>query len=408
MVAISLSPNTEADDVRLAWRILFKPWLWRDKNIVSLVEQQLSHHLNHHPVVLTSSGRAALFALLKAYNIGAGDEVIIQAFTCLAVPAPIKWAGATPVYADIVPPTYNLDPADVRRKITSKTKAIIIQHTFGIPGPVNELKQLVRENNLILIEDTAHALGASYHGQPVGTLGDAAFFSFGRDKTLSCVFGGAISSTDDNVINKVRKTQSELKDPPLIWIKQQLLHPILFSIILPLYFKANIGKAMLVAFQRLGFLSKAVEPQEKIGDPPRHFTYRFSGALAHLLANQLAKLERYTKHRQHLSHTYQTALASHPGLPHPIDDTKPAWLRFPLLVGIPKELHRKAKRQHILLGDWYNSPLSPGDCHLESFDYQPGSCPKAEKASKQIINLPTYPRMTDEETHRVIKLVSKP
>lgn len=406
MTTISLSPNTEADDVRLSLRMLFKPWLWRQEKIIPEAEQQLSRHLNHHPVVLTSSGRAALFALLKAYNIGTGDEVIIQAFTCLAVPAPIKWTGATPVYTDIIPQTYNLDPADVLRKITNKTKAIIVQHTFGIPGPINELKKLAEKNNLILIEDCAHALGATYHGQSVGTLTDAAFFSFGRDKTLSSIFGGAVSSNDKNIINRVRKIQSELKAPPLIWIKQQLMHPILFSILLPLYFKANIGKVLLVAFQRLGFLSKAVEPQEKIGDPPGHLDYKFSGALAYLLVNQLAKLERYTVHRRRLSHTFQTALASHPGLPKPIDDTNPAWLRFPLLVGVPKELHHKAKKQQILLGDWYNSPLAPGDCHLESFDYHPGSCPQAEKVSKRIINLPTHPRMTDEEIHKIIKLIN--
>ncbi|MFH1353892.1 MAG: aminotransferase class I/II-fold pyridoxal phosphate-dependent enzyme [bacterium] len=406
MNLISLSPNTEADDIRLAWRILFKPWLWRKSDVTSRAGQQLSRHLNHRPVVLVSSGRAALFALLKAYNIGAGDEIIIQAFTCLAVPAPIKWVGATPVYADISPQTYNLDPADVRRKITDKTKAVIIQHTFGIPGPVGELKKLAKENNLILIEDTAHALGATYHGQPVGTLGDAAFFSFGRDKTLSCVFGGAISSTNNNIINKIKKNQSELKNPPLIWIKQQLLHPILFSLILPLYFKANLGKILLVVFQKLGFLSKAVEPQEKIGDPPQHVTYKFPAALAYLLSNQLTKLDRYTTHRRLLAHTYQTAFINHPGLPRPLDDTKPAWLRFPLLVESPDKIHRVAKQQHILLGDWYNSPLVPADCDLESFGYQLGSCPQAEKASRQIINLPTHPRMTDEETHKIIKLIN--
>lgn len=408
MIATSLSPNTEADDVALAWKILFQPWLWRNANIISQAEQQLSRHLNHHPVVLTSSGRSALFTLLKAYDIGAGDEVIIQAFTCLAVPAPIKWTGATPVYADITPPTYNLDPADVRRKITNKTKAIIVQHTFGLPGPVDELRQIANQHNLILIEDCAHALGATYHSQPVGTLGDAAFFSFGRDKTLSCVFGGAISSKDTNVITRARKLQSEFKNPPLIWIKQQLLHPILFSFILPFYFQANIGKALLVAFQKLSFLSKAVEPQEKLGGQPKHLDYRFPGALAYLLQNQLAKLERYPAHRRRLAHTYQTALASHPGLPHPLNDTQPSWLRFPLLVENPDKIHQAAKQQHILLGDWYNSPLAPSDCDLESFNYQPGSCPRAEKASQQIINLPTYPRMTNEEAHRVIKLVTQP
>jgi len=405
-IAISLSPNTEPDDIRLAWKVLLSPWRWTGGDMVSQVEQQLSRKLNHYAVVLTSSGRSALKALLTAYGIGAGDEVIIQAFTCLAVPSAIKWTGATPIYADIIPQTYNLDAADVSRKITNRTKAIIVQHTFGIPGPLDELRQIARKGGLILIEDCAHALGTTYHGQAIGTLGDAAFFSFGRDKTLSCVFGGAIASPDTKLINKIKQQQCQLPNPPLIWIKQQLLHPILFSFILPVYFRANLGKIMLVASQRLGLLSRAVAPEEKVGGQPKHIAYRFPNALAYLLANQLTKLERYTNHRQRIARTYQTALASHPGLPHTPDNTQPAWLRFPLLVDNPRQWHNQAERQHILLGDWYNSPLAPMDCHLPAFDYKLGSCPQAENTARKIINLPTHPRLTNEDVYRVIKLVN--
>lgn len=405
-IAISLSPNTEPDDIRLAWKVLLSPWRWTGGDIVSKVEQQLSRKLNRRAVVLVSSGRSALKALLTAYGIGAGDEVIIQAFTCLAVPAAIKWVGATPIYADIIPQTYNLNTADVSRKITGQTKAVIVQHTFGLPGPLDELRQITKERGLILIEDCAHALGATYHGQMLGTLGDAAFFSFGRDKALSCVFGGAIASPDTNLINKIKQQQSQLPNPPLLWIKQQLIHPILFSFLLPLYFKASLGKILLVACQKLGLLSRAIEPGEKIGSQPKHIAYRFPSALAYLLANQLTKLERYTIQRQRLARTYQTALASHPGLPHVPDNTQPAWLRFPFLVDNPPKLHSRAKKQHILLGDWYNSPLAPIDCHLQSFDYKLGSCPQAEDTARKIINLPTHPRLIDEEVYKIIKLVN--
>lgn len=405
-IAISLSPNTEPDDIRLAWKVLLNPWRWTGGDIVSKVEQRLSRKLKHRAVVLVSSGRSALKALLTAYDIGAGDEVIIQAFTCLAVPSAIKWAGATPIYADIIPQTYNLNAADVNRKITNRTKAIIVQHTFGLPGPLDELRQIAKERGLILIEDCAHALGATYRGQTLGTLGDAAFFSFGRDKALSCVFGGAIASPDTNLINKIKQQQSQLPNPPLLWIKQQLIHPILFSFILPLYFRANLGKILLVAGQKLGLLSRAVAPEEKIGGQPKHVTYRFPSALAYLLANQLTKLERYTTQRQRLARTYQTALASYPGLPRVPDNAQPAWLRFPLLVDDPPALHSQAKKQRILLGDWYNSPLAPPDCHLPAFDYKPGSCPQAEDTARKIINLPTHPRLTNEDVYRVIKLIN--
>ena len=120
--------------------------------------------------------------------IGEGDEVLVQAFTCVAVPNSVLWAQATPVYADI-DATLNIDPIDVEKKITNRTKAIIVQHTFGIPADMDALVALAKKHNILLIEDCAHSLGATYKGKKVGTFGDAAFFSFGRDKVVSSVFG---------------------------------------------------------------------------------------------------------------------------------------------------------------------------------------------------------------------------
>jgi len=409
-ITISLSPNTESDDVRLAWRVLLQPRLWRNTDIIARLEQQLSAKLNQRSVILSSSGRSALYTLLQAYGIGRGDEVILQAFTCIAVPAAIQWTGAKPVYTDIAPATYNLDPACVRQAVTRQTKAIIVQHTFGIPGPIDELRSLTNEHNILLIEDCAHALGATYHGQPVGTFGDAAILSFGRDKTISSIFGGAIVSADANVITKARELQSKLRQPPLLWIKQQLVHPILINLILPLYFKAHIGKALLVLFQQLGFLSKVVDATEKQGRQPPHLSYQMPGALAYLLQNQLAKLDRYSEHRRRLAKTYRTALEKkYPKtiLPTPFPDTNPSWLRFPVLVDNPERLHAKAKEHHILLGNWYDSPLAPADCNLETFGYRPGSCPKAEATARQIINLPTHPSLTEQQAQVVIGLLAK-
>jgi len=403
-LAISLSPNTEPDDVRTAWRVLLQPWLWRRTDIVDEVEQHLSDHLNNQPVVMTSSGRSAIYQLLTALGIGSGNEVIIQAFTCLAVPAAIQWTGAKVVYADIDPQTYNLNPVDVQAKITSQTKAIIVQHTFGIPGPIAELKDISAQHNIKLIEDCAHALGATYQGQPVGTLGDAAILSFGRDKALSCVYGGAISSSDKNVMVKVQQQVNQLKPAPLIWIEQQLLHPILFSIILPIYNTANLGKVLLVACQKSGFLSKAIEPAEKQGAKPAHVGYRFPGSLAYLLKLQLNKLNRYTTRRRDIANIYRAALSNEQNT-NSSPDNDSSWLRWPLLVEDPKQLHLKAKQRNILLGDWYDEPIVPNDGNTETFGYRPGSCPNAEAVAKKVINLPTYPRLTDQQVKQVINLV---
>ncbi|MEX1112813.1 MAG: aminotransferase class I/II-fold pyridoxal phosphate-dependent enzyme [Candidatus Andersenbacteria bacterium] len=404
-IAISLSPNTESDDIRQAHRVLWHPQTWKDTTIFAEVSSALSAWFGGVSVALTSSGRQALYDLLKATGIGQGDEVIIQAFTCIAVPEPILWAQATPVYADVIPYTYNLDPASVSERITEKTKAIIVQHTFGIPGPIQELQAIAREHNLLLIEDCAHALGGTYNNQPLGTFGDAAILSFGRDKALSSVFGGAVISRNQQLIHTIHKYAQDRRYPPSRWIIQQLLHPILFHILVSLYFTGGMGKVGLVLAQRLGLLSKAVATEERSGRRPDHFSYRYSPALAHLLHLQVHKLKRYTQRRRDIAQRYIDELKETVTLPSVPEGGSPNWLRMPIGVKDTKKLRRLALQQEMMLGDWYDAPLVPSGSSLSTFKYMSGSCPNAEEAAKHVINLPTYPLLTDKQVDHVIELV---
>ncbi len=419
-IAISLSPNTEAADIQLAWKVLLHSALWTDEDILFQVEMAIAgifgpvlDHVSDHEsvkrryVALTSSGRQALHDLFVAAGIGSGDEVIIQAFTCIAVPASIQWAGAKPVYADISENTFNIDPNDLRKKITPRTRAIIIQHTFGMPAPIDQIKVIAADYNLLLIEDCAHALGGSYKDQPLGSFGDAAILSFGRDKVISSVFGGAVVSHDGNLIESVRQQQHNRPYPPRRWMVQQLLHPILFhSVILPFYFTSGVGKAILVASQRLGLLSKAVEKKEKMAAKPSHFIYRFSPALAFLVNRQLQKLDEFNERRQEIVDQYVAKLSRNGvKLPTVPEHSIPVWLRFPIRVDEPKKLHAAAKEKNILLGDWYDSVLVPKDSNLSSFGYKTGSCPRAEAAARHVVNLPTYPSLTNSQVKEVIDLV---
>jgi perosamine synthetase len=408
-IAISLSPNTLPADVAMAWQVLWHPSTWSDQDILTRVESAISERSGYRSVVLTSSGRQALYDALRAVGVGRGDEVIIQAFTCIAVPATIVWTGAIPIYADVDGSTYNVDPAAVQRKITNRTRAIIVQHTFGIPGPINELQAIARKHDLMLIEDCAHALGSQYLKQPVGTFGDVAIFSFGRDKMVSSIFGGAVVSSRQDVMDFVRKEQHNRPYPPPWWVIQQLKHPLWFYyIILPFYFTAGLGKVVLVTAQALRLLSKAVTSQEKKGRMPAHLQHRFSPALAHLLDVQLGQLDAMTRHRQQIANQYTNELAgSSADLPIVAEGSTPAWLRFPLMVDDANSMHQAARSRSMLLGDWYNAPLVPGDCSLEAFHYEPGSCPVAEKIAKHVINLPTYPALTDEQVDKVVAFVKQ-
>ncbi len=346
MISCALSPNTEADDVWLAFRLLFAPWKWKRGNAVHYVEQKLGG-------IACNSGRSALLAILKAFEIGKGNEVIVQAFTCVAVPNSVRWAGASAVFADI-DNTYNMDPKDFEKKITHKTKAVIVQHTFGIPARVEEIIAIARKHNIRVIEDFAHTMS-------IPMKGDAAFFSFGRDKVLSSVFGGVAVGVN------VKKYQKNLEYPSYGWIAQQLFHPVAFAIILPLY-RIGIGKVILVGLQKLHFLSFPQISEVK----------KYPNALAILLLNQLKKLDRFTAQRSHASKVY--------GKEFP-------FLRFPVLVDDPRATIQKFKKHGILLGNWYHNVVDP-----TPVGYRKGSCPNAEKIAAHIINLPTRISVSDAES----------
>ncbi|MBI3251536.1 MAG: DegT/DnrJ/EryC1/StrS aminotransferase family protein [Candidatus Andersenbacteria bacterium] len=404
MIYTSLSPNTQPDDIALAWNVLLHPNRWHGQIASQKAAQTLSMHTGGSFVVFTSSGRSALEILLRALGITAGDEVIMQAFTCIAVPEPVLWRRARPVYADILPRQYTMNPDDVAKKITKKTKAIIIQHTFGMPAHSEAVKQLAASRNLFVIEDCAHALGSTYKNQPLGTFGDAAIYSFGRDKCLSSVFGGAIAVKNTGLLSNIQTIARTYKPAPASWVAQQLLHPVIFNAALSLYGKFGLGQGIIYLSQQAGFLSKAVTQAERLGSRPPHIAYRYPEALAHLLVNQLAKLQEYTNRRQALAQRYFTGLSSLGfSLPKVIEESRPAWLRFPLLVKNRAGFLSGAGRSGIFLGDWYDAPLVPKNSNLMRFQYTLGSCPQAEDAAAHVINLPTHPRLTDREVDQIIE-----
>jgi len=358
MISCSLSPNTEADDVWLALRILFSPWIWKRGRAVHKVEKRFGG-------VSFNSGRSALLAIFKAFDIGKDDEVIIQAFTCVAVPNSVRWSGAKPIYADI-DETFNINPSDVVNKITPQTRAIIVQHTFGIPADIDAILTIAKKRNIKVIEDFAHTMSLPMKG-------DAAFFSFGRDKVLSSVFGGVAIGPN------LKLYQKRLEYPSMFWIFQQLFHPVAFSVIMPLY-ELGLGKILLVLLQKLHLLSFPVYPEEKQGGQPSVFPAKYPNALAILLLKQLKKLDRFTTQRREICRMY--------GVDKP-------YLRFPKLVDDPEKIIAKAKKQGILLGNWYHHVVDP-----VAVGYKTGSCPKAEEAAKRIINLPT--RISTRDAKQVL------
>ncbi len=404
-ISISLSPNTEPDDVWLAFKLSFQPWRWKEGEALEVLEQEFAKQLGVKYAFAFNSGRSALMAILDALGLEKGDEILLQAFTCNAVPNPVMWEGLKPVYVDCREDDFNIDSDDLERKVTSESRAVIVQHTFGLPADMDRVVEVCKKHNLILIEDCAHALGAKYKGKLVGTFGKAAFFSFSRDKVISSVYGGMAITNDEKLAQKMGAFQNSIGFPSLPWVKQQLLHPAIMNWkILPTY--RILGKYMLVFSQWLHILSKAVHWKEKRGLRPGYFPKRMPNALAILALHQLKKLDRFNEHRKEIARRYYEELGGTSfELPEKFEGRENIFLRFAVKHVKAHEIIKKAWARNLLIGDWYTSPLAPQDTQLDKFGYQKGGCPTAEHLVQVTLNLPTHINIGEKEVQKIVEFM---
>ncbi len=401
-ISISLSPNAQADDIKLAISVGRDSGCWREGAAIAELEAEFKKYLGVKHAYSFNSGRSSLMAVLDALELPKGSQVLLQAFTCNAAANPIRWAGLEPLFVDC-DQNYNLSAADLRKKITKKSRAVMVQHTFGLPADMDEIKKICDENNLILIEDCAHSLGAEYKGGKVGTFGKAAFFSFGRDKMISCVYGGMAVTNDDELARKIAAFQEKAGYPPNGWIRQQLLHPVLMDrLVLPAY--SILGRYLLVLFQWFNVLSKAIHWKEKRGLAPDYFPKRLPNALAILALRQFGKLEIFNAHRRELAKLYYNELKNGDFvLPPRLNDRKAVYLRFAVRHAAAAEIIRKSWKKNLLIGDWYRTPVDPFDTLPETVGYKKGSCPTAERFAGKMINLPTHIKIGEKDARMIAK-----
>ncbi len=403
MISISLSPNLEKDDFKLALRMLFSPNRWVSGNSNNILTQKFSKIIGKdYDCWPINSGRSGLYIILKTLGLDRDSEVIIQALTCIVVPNAIRALGANPVFAD-VDSSFNLDPKDFERKITNRTKAVIVQHTFGVPTNMKEILKIARKHEIFVIEDCAHSLGVSFKGKPLGTFGDIAFFSFGRDKVISSVFGGMITTKNKSIEAKIDKLIEILPYNSKLFIFKQLLHPIItyFSV----KFYSPFGKIIFYLASKSKLLSKAVFSKEKLGIQPDFFPAKLPNALSVLAVHQLNKLSKLNKRRYEIAKTYFTDLKNtNFKLPHASE--VPPLLRFPILTDKASELELYFAKKKIYLGDWYKDVVMPKTSDKFS-GYKRGSCPKAEEYSKEMLNLPTNPTLGTNDVNMIVDLLSK-
>lgn len=409
---IGASPNIQRDDIWLIIKQIFQPWKWKNEEGVFNFESQIEKYLNtrsendpdYFRAVAFDSARSSLALLLKEYGIGQGDEVVVPSFTCVVVINSVLKVGAIPVYIDSDLATFNIDLKELERKINSKTKAIIVQHTFGVAVDIPEVRKIVG-NKVKIIEDVAHILGGEdAEGRKYGTLGDASVLTFGIEKMMTTLRGGMVLVKDETVYTKLKEAQkvapSYSRKRILVW----LLNPLIWAIAAPLYFiglgKYTMGRMISQVGHTLGLMGNMMEPCEYKGKWPAWLPSKLPGVFAVVGNNQLSKLDQYNQHRREVALIYDNLLGLHY---HKYEGYTP--LRYPVLVSDPETVFKKLRQSHVIAGNWYRTFLFTKEEFLKYLYFEPSEYPITQNITNHVINLPVFIKVHPEQAERIAEIV---
>jgi dTDP-4-amino-4,6-dideoxygalactose transaminase len=352
-------------------------WLTSGPNIQSF-EKSLSEITCAPQVVAVCSCTAALHLCLDHLGVRPGDEVITSAITWASTGNTILHMGARPVFADICRDTLNIDPSGIERAITERTRVIMPVHMAGQPCDLDAIHAVAAKHGIPVLEDAAHALGASYKGKRIGSYGDYACFSFYAIKNVTTMEGGAVALRDPDVAARLR------------------------------LLAANGMSA--TAWERYG-RSAVARPPEVVAPG---YKYLMSNVGAAIGVEQLKKFAAFQAARRRLAHMYTTVLSEidEIWLPEAIDGIEHAWysfvIRFKLdrLTKTRDEMAAALRRENVGTGvHFLGLHLHP--YYREVLGMRPEDLPEATAASYEVLSLPLHPLMTDKNVHEVVEALKK-
>lgn len=338
-------------------------------------EEQFAEYVKAKYAVGVTSGTAALHLSLLSLGIGKGDEVITTPMTFVATVNAILYVGAYPVLADVEPHTLNIDPEQIKRKITKKTRAIIPVHYAGQPCKMGEIIKIAKKNGLFIIQDAAHAIEAEYEGKKIGSIGHLACFSFHPIKNITTGEGGMVTTNNSKLADKIRVLR---------------LH--------------GMDKGAWKRYEKSKFRHWDMKC---LG-----YKYNMTDMQASLGIHQLKKIDMFWKIRKEYAERYNAGFKEEKNiilLPPP-GKNKNAYHLYPIRI---KTENLKANRDSII--DMIQSrniglAVHFRAVHLSSFykkyfGFKKGKFPNAEYASERLISLPLYPKMSKEEVDYVVENV---
>jgi dTDP-4-amino-4,6-dideoxygalactose transaminase len=368
------APSIGEEEINEVVATLRSGWIGTGPKVARFEEKFRTYKGARHAVALNSC-TAALHLSLIAAGVGPGDEVITTAMTFVATVNSILHAGASPVLADIDPHTWNIDPAEIRKKISPRTKALVVVHFAGRPCEMDEISAIAKEYDLILIEDCAHAIETIYHGQPAGTFGTLGCFSFYVTKNIITGEGGLVLTNDEASAARIK--------------------------VLGLH---GMSKDAWKRFGDEGYKHYYVE---ELG-----FKYNMTDMQASLGLHQLPRIEGFWQRREAIWNRYQEAFQSLPiGLPaEPAPDTLHAYHLYTVLIdparcGMTRDAFLVAMlKENIGTGVHYLSiPEHP--FYQNRFGWKPEDYPHAAQYGRRTLSLPLSPALSDEDVADVIEAV---
>ena len=366
----------EQDDVDAVVKTLLSDLITCGPKVEEL-ERKLCEITGAKYAVVVANGTAALHLAALAAGFAEGDEVIVSSITFAASSNCVLYCGAKPVFADIKPDTYNIDPASVRKLITPNTKGIVAVDFTGQAVELDEIREICRENNLVLIEDAAHAIGTKYKGQPIGSLADMTTFSFHPVKTVTGGEGGAITTNDEQLYRKLMR----LRTHGITRHQEEMVHP-----------------------------TDAVWYNEQV---ELGYNYRMTDFQAALLNSQLNKLDKFRKRRKEIVEIYDKAFAEMPEIFVQKEIPESDTTRHLYVIRLNPDKLTCDRRQffdalraentvpqvHYLPVYWHS--------YYEKLGYKKGLCPNAEKYYEEAMSIPLYYSLSDEDVEDVIHAVKK-
>jgi dTDP-4-amino-4,6-dideoxygalactose transaminase len=395
--------TTWADCLR-AVRYLANPGQLVDGPAIAEYERAFAELIGVRFATSFSAGRVGLYGILGAMGIGRGDEVILQVPTHIVVANAIRFSGATPVYVDCRLDDYNIDLREAERRITSRTRALLVQHTFGVPVDMEATLELARRHRLEVIEDCVHALGATFRGRQVGSFGKAAFFSTEETKVISSTMGGMVVTDDPDLALRIEAFQARCAWPSRSLTRGYVLKLIAYYLLT----EPHLHRYVRTLYERMGErhpLPRPTSNTEFQGRRPANYEQRLSNAQAGLALGQLRRLQANLAHRRATARAYRARLPQAAANAfRPPADAEPSFVRYPVWVNDRKAALRDLS-PHTVPGTWFTSVLEEA-ANPGVGGYQSGSCPRAEAAAQHLVNLPTHGRVLAQDVAAIGSVLS--